>query len=210
MMDGDIKDSSGKGYNGTLVEDPIFVDSQSGFDKALQFDGTNDHVELPIGSLVSSLDSATLASWVNFTTASTDSWVRIFDFGTGVTSGNPLNYMFLSPRQSTTGTMRFAIRQTTSTGESGVNSPMNLSAGWHHMAVVIDGSAMTLGLYLDGEAVASGTTAVLPKDLGATNQNWLGRSQWSGDGYYQGLIDDFRIYNRAMSTGEVRYLAGDR
>jgi hypothetical protein len=210
MMDGDIKDSSGKGNNGTLVEDPIFVDSKAGFGKALQFDGTNDHVVLPIGSLVSSLNSATLATWVNFTTASTGSWVRIFDFGTSVTSGNPLNYMFLSPRQSTNGTVRFAIRKTTSTEESGVNSPMNLSAGWHSVAVVIDGSAMTLGLYLDGEAVASGATTVLPKDLGATNQNWLGRSQWSGDGYYQGLIDDFRIYNRAMSAGEVRYLAGDR
>jgi hypothetical protein len=46
--------------------------------------------------------------------------------------------------------------------------------------------------------------------MGVTNQNWLGRSQWSADGYYQGLIDEFRIYNRALSDGEVRYVAGDR
>jgi len=58
--------------------------------------------------------------------------------------------------------------------------------------------------------VASGPTAVLPRDLGVTTQNWLGRSQWSGDGYYQGQIDEFRIYDRALTAGEVRYLAGYR
>ena len=58
------------------------------------------------------------------------------------------------------------------------------------------------------------TTTLLPKDLGTTTQNWLGRSQWTtatgGDSYYKGMMDDFRIYNRALSEGEVRYLAGDR
>jgi hypothetical protein len=28
--------------------------------------------------------------------------------------------------------------------------------------------------------------------------------------YFLGSIDDFRIYNRALSAAEVRYLAGDR
>jgi hypothetical protein len=210
MMDGDMKDSSGKGYNGTVVNDPVFVDSRTGFGKALQFDGTDDHVDLPIGPLISSLTSTTITTWANFTTTSTGSWVRIFDFGTGVTSGNPLIYMFLTPRQSTAGAMRFAITTGSSGGEQGLNAPGSLSAGWHHVAVVIDGSAMTLRLYLDGDVVASGATTVLPKDLGVTTQNRLGRSQWSADGYYQGLMDEFRIYNRALSDGEVRYLAGDR
>jgi len=106
--------------------------------------------------------------------------------------------------------MRFAITTGTNTGESGVNGPQTLTAGWHHVAVVIDGVAKTVQLVLDGEVVASGATAVVPKDLGVTTQNWLGQSQWSGDGYYQGLIDEFRIYNRVLTVGEVRYLAGDR
>jgi len=91
-----------------------------------------------------------------------------------------------------------------------VNAPRALTAGWHHVAVVIDGVAMTLQLVLDGEVVATGTTNTVPSNLGATTQNWLGHSQWSGDGYYQGQIDEFRIYNRALTIGEVRYLAGDR
>jgi hypothetical protein len=205
MMDGDMKDSSSKGYNGTLIEDPIFVDGQTGFGKALQFDGTNDHVELPIGTLISSLDSATFATWVNFDPSTASSWQRIFDFGS-----NNTNYLFLCPRSGTAGVMRFAIRMTTSAGESGVDAPATLPTGWHHVAVVIDGAARTLQLCLDGQIVRSGTTLVLPKDLGVTNQNWLGRSQYTADGYFKGTLDEFRIYNRALSEGEVRYLAGDR
>jgi hypothetical protein len=176
----------------------------------LSLDGVNDYAELPVGNLVSSLTSATLSAWFNLDTTSTGSWVRVFDFGVPVTSGNPFIYMFLCPRQGMSGPMRFAITTGSNTAESGVNSPRALSAGWHHVAVVIDGTAKTLQLVLDGEVVGSGATTVLPKDLGVTTQNWLGRSQWSGDGYYRGLIDEFRIYDRALTAGEVRYLGGDR
>jgi len=69
---------------------------------------------------------------------------------------------------------------------------------------------MTIKMYMDGLLVANDTTTVLPTDLGKTTQNWLGRSLWSGDAYYRGLIDEFRIYNRALTEGEVHYLAGDR
>ncbi len=52
--------------------------------------------------------------------------------------------------------------------------------------------------------------SILPEDLGVTNQNWIGRSQFTADAFFNGAADDFRIYNRAMSAAEVRYLAGDR
>jgi len=58
--------------------------------------------------------------------------------------------------------------------------------------------------------VGSGATTLLPKDMGVTTQNWLGRSQWPDDAFFIGSIDDFRIYSRPLSEGEVLYLAGDR
>ena len=70
--------------------------------------------------------------------------------------------------------------------------------------------SMNAKIYLDGTVVASGPTTVLPKDLGKTTQNWLGRSQFTADAYLTGSLDDFRIYNRALSEAEVRYLTGDR
>ena len=82
--------------------------------------------------------------------------------------------------------------------------------GWHHVAVAIRSATMTAELYLDGVVVGSNTVTVLPKDLGNTTQNYLGDSQWEGDAFFTGSLDEFRIYNRALSEAEVRYLAEDR
>ena len=43
-----------------------------------------------------------------------------------------------------------------------------------------------------------------------TTQNWIGRSQFTADAFFNGTVDDFRIYNVALTEGQVRYLAGDR
>ncbi len=207
-MEGNVQDSSGKNSNGTASGDPTFVQGLAGYGKALSFDGTNDYVDLPIGSLVSTLNSTTVAAWVYFTNTG-NAWQRIFDFGNaGVGTASPNVYMFLSSNNGSR-IVRFAIR-TATVGEQGVNGPAALPTGWHHVAVVIDSTTMRLQLYQDGAPVASGATTVLPKDLGATSQNWLGRSQWTADPFFGGSIDDFRIYNRVLSESEVRYLAGDR
>jgi hypothetical protein len=69
---------------------------------------------------------------------------------------------------------------------------------------------MTETLYIDGTPADSQPTTLLPKDLGVTTTNRLGRSVYTTDAYYNGSIDDFRIYNRVLSEGEIHYLAGDR
>jgi len=202
-MDGNVQDSSGKGMHGTPSGNPEYDQSATGYGKALYFDGVNDHVSLPVGPLINSLSSMTIAARVSLFSASR-LWQRVLDFGTGTD-----NYMFLSPNNGVTGTLRFAIRTPTA-AEQAVTASTPLTEGWHHVAIVIDGAAGTLQLYQDGLLVASGATAVLPKDLGNTTQNWLGRSQFEADPYFGGALDDLRIYDRALSPGEVRYLAGDR
>jgi hypothetical protein len=206
-MEGDAKDGSGKGYNGTLVGDPVFMDSITGLGKAMLFDAVNDYVELPIAPMLSTLSGITVAGWVNFDTggSGTGYYERFFDFGSGATVN-----LFLTLRRGATGTMRFAITKSGNTAESGVNAEVPLPTGWHHLAGVIDGTAMTMGLYLDGSPVAGGPTLLVPKDMGTTTQNWLGRSQYPADNYFKGMMDNVGIYNRALSEGEVRYLAGDR
>jgi hypothetical protein len=205
-MEDNVDDSSGNNLNGTANGDPSYLEGAPGYGKALAFDGVNDYVDLPIGSLVSSMSSASVAAWVYFTNTGT-AWQRVFDFGTGTTS-----YMFLTTHNGTPGRTRFAI--TIGGNAVGVeqilNGPAALPIGWHHLAGVIDGTAMTLRLYQDGTPVTSGATTVLPKNLGVTTRNWLGRSQYTGDPYFNGSLDDFRIYNRVLTEGELHYLAGDR
>ncbi|UCD50052.1 MAG: LamG domain-containing protein [Phycisphaerales bacterium] len=200
-----VIDDTGNGYDGTEMNDPFYDDAVANLGRAMRFDGINDYVELPIGSLLAGLDDITVALWADFPNT-TGSWQRIFDFGNSSSAG----YMFLSPRTGTTGPLRFAITPTAGAGESIVEASDTLPSGWHHVAVTIDSASMTMALYLDGSVVAEGETATLPSDLGQTAQNSLGRSQYDADAYYNGLLADFSIYTRALSEGEIRYLAGDR
>ncbi len=202
-FEGNANDLSGHGLNGTLCGDPRFWESVPGLGSALSFSGVSDYVDLPIGPLIKTMTNCTLTAWVSF--AQGGSWTRIFDFGTGTD-----RYMFLTPAAGKAGVMRFAITTTSDAGESVVNARSTLPSGWHHVAVVIDGASKILYLYLDGDLLGSATTNTLPRHLGKTTQNWLGRSQWADDDYFQGKLDDFRIYNRALSADEVRYLVGDR
>ena len=99
------------------------------------------------------------------------------------------------------GKIRFAIRNNGSSEQIIDGQSAVATGGWHHVAVTLNGATGTL--YVDGLQVGQNTTMTLkPSDLGATTQNWIGRSQFA-DPYLNGRVDDFRIYNRAISASEV-------
>jgi beta-galactosidase len=75
---------------------------------------------------------------------------------------------------------------------------------WHHLAGTYDGN--DLKLYVDNvlENTTHHTGTI------ATNFNWLGIGTTAGVAqYYNGVIDEARIYNRALDPNEVAYLATD-
>jgi fibronectin type 3 domain-containing protein len=121
---------------------------------------------------------------------------------TGMSFGMTYYYMFLSP-QSGSGTIRYAIKN--NGAEQQINGPSVPSAGaWHHIAVTLSGA--TGKLYVDGVAVGTNTSMTIkPSDLGWTWGNYIGKSQFN-DPYLNGSVDDFRIYNRALSATEITTL----
>ena len=199
-MDGNAQDSSGNDYHGTIHGNISYDAGYAG--QALVMNGIDTYVDLPIGTELSTMTDTTVATHVYFG-GGTGAWQRVFDFGAGTS-----RYMFFCPRTGTAGIMTFVVRGSTG-AEQIVDGPTSLSVGWHHVAVTIDTQTTTTTIYIDGEPVASGGTAQLPRDMGVTDQNWIGKSQYP-DALFLGSIDDFRIYNRALSAAEVRYLAGDR
>jgi hypothetical protein len=172
---------------------PEWIDGYDG--GGLKLDGADDYAVLPIGQVISSMSSATFTTWVNFSNIG-GAWQRIFDFGTGTGT-----YIFLCPRNGVTETMRLAITTSGGGGESLIDAPTTLASGWHHVAAVVTSGNMQL--YLDGAVVAGGSTSVVPSDLGQTGSNWLGRSQYAADAYFNGSLDDFRIYDYVLSADEV-------
>jgi hypothetical protein len=77
------------------------------------------------------------------------------------------------------------------------------SNGWTHVAVVIGG---TDKMYVNGALAGSIVTNLRPSDLGIMDYAFIGRSQFAADPYFDGQIDEFRVYNRALTTAEVQAL----
>jgi hypothetical protein len=140
----------------------------------------------------------TISVWVYLKTDSP--WVRVFDIGTG-TSTN----MMLTTHAAPWNVVRFSLT-TPATGDQGINGTAALPTNsWHHVAVVLAAGAPYTGrLYVDGVEVGSNPAMTLhPSDLGLTGNNWLGRSQFSADRYFNGYLDDFRVYRRALNPEEL-------
>jgi len=188
-FDGNANDTGSSPANGT-VSGATFVTGKVG--QAVDINGGTQYVSLPAG-IVSGMTNCTIAAWVKLDT--TAAWRRIFDFGTGTSA-----YMFLVPTAGST--IRFAISTGGSGAEQRINGTAALPTGaWKHVAVTISGSTGTL--YVDGVSVGTNTAMTLnPSSLGNTTLNYLGKSQYS-DPNLDGQIDQFRIYNRALSAAEV-------
>ena len=184
-------DSSGSGKNATLVNGPTWPAGL--FGNAVNLDGTNDHLTIPAG-IVSALGDFSISCWVKLDTVS--NWARIFDFGTGTTVN-----MFLTPKSGSS-TLRFAITTSGTGGEQQINGTAALPTGtWKYVVVTHSGNIGIL--YVDGVEVGRNTSMTKkPSDLGSTTLNYIGRSQYS-DPYLDGLVDDFRIYNRALTVAEI-------
>jgi fibronectin type 3 domain-containing protein len=185
-------DATGHDWNGTLVNNPAFGTGYSNNAVNLS-SNSSQYVTLPAG-VVSTLTNCTLAVWVKQTTASP--WARVFDFGTGSSS-----YMFLAPLPGGSSVPRFALRLNNGT-EQQINGTMALPVGiWRHLAITLNGSVGIL--YVNGVAVGTNSALTLnPSSLGSTTQNFIGKSQFS-DPYFNGMVDEFRIYDAALTAGEV-------
>lgn len=193
-----VTDSSYGLNHAALTGTATWVTGRTGAGNALNLSGTSAYASLPAG-VVSQLNDFTISAWVKIT-ANSD-WARIFDFGTGTTAN-----MFLAP-QIGGGGMRFAITTGGNSTEQQLTATAPLATGaWKHVVVSLSGT--TGRLYLDGVQVAVNTSMTLkPSSLGNITQNYIGKSQY-GDPNLNGAVDDFIIFNRALSASEITALFG--
>jgi hypothetical protein len=186
---------------GTVVNGGIFTNVAQLF-----FDGVNDHVDLPDG-ILSSLSEVTMETWVTGHALNGKWWPRIFDFGAGNANGT---YFFLAPSVQndnlTTNThfIRFAV----STNGIVSESPRLTAKPWMadgfetHLVVTYSPARNASKLYVNGVLADSGL-ARYPLSLITDTNNWLGRSQFPNDAYFQGVFDEFRIYRTVLEPSQI-------
>ena len=195
-----VTDSSVNGQNGTLVGNSSFVKGIS--NNAVSLDGISGYVLLPAG-IQANLVDFTVATWVYARSAAT--WARIFDFGFGTSSW----MMFTVNGNSHLPTFSIVnYGKTTYTVSANKAFPTNQ---WVHVAVTLTGEIGTI--YLNGTVVGNATNIpISPFQLfdGEAAQNYIGKSQYAppvgNDPYFNGLIDDFRFYQGALTQTQINAL----
>jgi hypothetical protein len=181
-------DLSGKGNHGTLTGGPTWAGGRNG--AALSLDGSDDYVDTADYSFSAS-QPFTFAGWINPSNVS----------GNKVILSKPSlwEYSF----RLTNNNLEFIYWDTSGIGIIFVSAAAVVSAGvWQHIAVTFDGSRADL--YVNNVLVAS-DTSISGTLQNRSNNMRIGHGYYgSGSSYYfQGKIDDFRIYDRALSPAEL-------
>ncbi len=183
-----LTDSSGNHNNGTISSATW---SPGLFGQALSFNGTNSWVTIPSSASLNLTTGMTLEAWVK-PAALTDWGAVIMKERTG-----GLSYAMYADNgagQPPSGYVHIGTSDNFITGGSAL--PLNT---WSHLAATYDGS--NLDIYVNGYLAGTlGMTGALTTSTGALRIG--GNSIWGE--FFNGLIDEIRVYNRALNQAEIR------
>jgi len=185
-FEGNANDSSGNGRHGTIVGNPTFAAGQIG--QAINFDATGDYVEFDDTGLPEGNAPRTMSVWIK-------------PEGAGVRSALEWG--------SNANTQRCGILVQPSNGIKFVGKWADVASNgsvangeWHYVAEAYDGTNMRI--YIDG---------VLDKEQAVSintvlNVGRIGVNIQSTGEFFNGAIDEVRIYDRALTQEEIAWLAG--
>jgi len=193
---GIVSDSSGNNHSGTLMGGASLVPGFLG--DAVEIATTGDYVEITGYSGVTGTQSRTVCAWIK-----TEATGEIVSWGENVAGQK---WIFrVQTSNGDPGTIRVEVN-----GGYSVASTDVRDGQWHHVAAVLvdDGSpdANEITLYLDGLEEVISTELDEPIDTASTGVVRIGDGPWN---YWPfiGLIDDVRIYDRALTQPELQELA---
>jgi hypothetical protein len=175
-------DASGNGNVGTITAATWSTQGHSG--NALSFNGSNSLVRVGSSASLSLTTGMTLSAWIRPS-------VSLSGWGTIVQCQADAYFLTASsdsPAHPASGGTLGGITQYVMGPTA---DPVNV---WTHVATTYDGT--TLRLYVNGTQVATRTADGAIQSV--SNPLWLGGNQPYGD-YFQGLIDDVRVYNRPLT-----------
>ena len=164
--------------------------------KALNFDGVDDYIQILNYKGVTGTASRTCSAWIKTTQVSGEiiSWGEL-------STGN--KWLM---RINETGSLRVEAQNGFIYGTTPVND-----GSWHHVAVVLedDGSPdiSEARLYIDGQQDTVAEVLECAVNTLPAQDVRIGVF-YVGNRYFQGYIDDVRIYSRAMSADEITAMAG--
>lgn len=177
-------DRSGKGNNGTLTNGPTVTEGKSG--QALNFNGSSNYVTMGYVLSFSGTQSLSMSAWIkpNVTNVSYQTLVgKELDYKLDLDSGGKVNFLLGN-----------------SWGRNFASDTSLVAGNWYHIVATYDGTNKKM--YINGSW--DKTVASTGNISGNSYQFNIG--QRNSDDYFNGIIDEVRIYNRALTQAEVTAL----
>lgn len=191
-----VMDQSGNNNHGTINGGATTVSGKHG--EALEFDGVDDFVEVPLTASVtfSTGNSLTVQVWVK-----TDDEPPRNDgiVGNYRPSTNALWMLSINgDNDAQRGTMRFAVRDSARVS-AGVTSTAFLNDDeWHVIAGVRDQEAKKIRFYVNNELIDEVDDN--SQDINSGQSIWIGEHL---NRFYKGLIDEVKVWNRPLTADEL-------
>ncbi|MGZ0017825.1 LamG-like jellyroll fold domain-containing protein [Yeosuana sp. AK3] len=185
-FNGNANDESGNNLHGTVSGATLTSDRFGNPDSAYSFDG-NDIITIAHNDILNCSDELSISVWIKPNTLQNAMILGKSNYVSNT------NYLL---RTKSTGLLEFEYK------EFANSNSLLLTAGvWNHIAVVSN-TDNSKNLYING-VLASHTTATSPYGL-VTNALTIGAR--SGAEYFNGSIDDLRMYKSALSASDVSNL----
>ena len=184
-------DNSGTGNNGTLINGATWSTTAK-FGAAASFDGTNDRIDVADSNSLDLTSGMTLEAWVRPTANSSYRTVLLKEV-----TGELAYALYAADSDHggrSSGWNRIGNVSRFADGTSAL--PLN---AYSHVAVTYNGSSLVF--YVNG--VATRSTAVTGNIQTSTMPLRIGGNTIWGE-YFQGQIDEVRVYNRALSQNEIQ------
>ena len=184
-------DSSGNGNDGTLVNNPAWVNGKVG--NGLSFDGINDHVDCGRDTSLKITGAITVEAWVKWSGDGNHYFVTKF--------GGP-GYRSYDLSGNSDGTVEFRV------GGSDCNiikssGPAPIPTGeWVYLVGTYEPSTY-VRLFVNG-VLTKENTASIPASQGDNGLAWYIGAREGNQGWFNGIIDEVKIHNGALSAEKIR------
>lgn len=197
-FDGNANDSSGNNNNGTVTGATLTTGENSQSNSAYSFNGSSNYITLAnTSSLSLSASDISVSAWVNIPTVPVAAWYDIFssntsDWSVGLTSGS--------------GSARLQMTDVNIIDAPASSQALSLNT-WYNTVVTYSTLTHVVDYYINGQSADSVTwTGVSPYLPFVPGTKIIGARNSGSSGFFNGAIDDVRVYSRALTSTEVSAL----
>jgi hypothetical protein len=182
-------------YNAIMVNNPGVNSAgiTAGSSSVLFNDSFQQYISIPSFSTTNS--GLTFAFW--FKSNNNKEWARIFDFGNVVNAGNDDIFVCING-----GNLGFGVYDNYNNYYQKETVIPNINNNtWNHVVWTLTNPS-GWSIYFNGALYTTFSDGIYPKPV-YRNLNYIGKSNWSWDPYFNGNVADFRVYNCILSLDNI-------